>query len=115
MRTPAKASRLTLTLSLRTDARPTTPEGRALRIAQQRLRHGQSPTELLIEALLTLEHIPAPTQSLIDHMRMELSTLLHEAFASLPTMPAQLPSVPSTPTLSETTVSQLKKLARLHD
>ena len=91
--------RTTLTIAIRNNARPNTPEGKALRIAQKRLRDGQSATEILLEALLNLENVPAPKQGFMDQLRNEIVQVIRESLVNFQPVEG---SNPPHPTPSET-------------
>ena len=115
------AERTVLSVSLKHNARPNTPEGKALRIAQRRLRDGQTATEILIEALLMLENVPAPKENFMDKLRAEITQIIHESLSNIQVVGGGIPPTTHTttteepPTMKQSAIDRLRKLARLEE
>lgn len=110
---PKTSDSTVLSIRLRKDASPRTDEGKAYRIVQTRLKRGQTASEILLEALLSLESIPSPRESWMNEIKDTLQQVIQESLANIQVVGGASSHQAKTETASEMASSAINRLMKL--
>lgn len=112
---PKTSNNPVLSIRLHQDASPRTSEGKAFRIVQARLQRGQTASEILLEAILSLEGVPSPRESWMNEIKETLQKVIEESLSNIEItgQSAAKTHAETASSMASTAINRLKKLAHL--